>query len=440
MFSGFSAWFAPELRSYKQTWVNHGGATKELTEADIAFVTDKTSSSESICKPTMKILRPDWIEDSIRGQKRLSLKRYKSVFPGLSRFDSSEHSNMAVGMEAFNSTKVITLDKSWQPHQPEPEIRDLSVTPSSGGASSHRADPTLGSVGGRRIPSSFQQSHSDSVSTGSVRTISLAKSEPEKAVDEEAEEDDIVGRDGLEEESVVATQAFFLTQTFRSSDDENQPPEQDISTNSMESVEIVDDSAPSEPRSVLLEVISQAPKRKRRLPPSILKTKKYANKYFASWGCLRTSITVSHTQANETFGQPSQTYATIRPPAQTHNSQVSDSVFGSSDDEVVRPRTSTQKRRVSSENSLERADTVPLSRHSMSSGTFYKPEDIRISNNAEGHDASHHQARRISAEDYLMDTLARLDDETKQLLSTRSNGVRLIDIERDNVDLRRKRP
>lgn len=402
MFSGFSAWFAPELRSYKQTWVNHGGATKELTEADIAFVTDKTSSSESICKPTMKILRPDWIEDSIRGQKRLSLKRYKSVFPGLSRFDSSEHSNMAVGMEAFNSTKVITLDKSWQPHQPEPEIRDLSVTPSSGGASSHRADPTLGSVGGRRIPSSFQQSHSDSVSTGSVRTISLTKSEPEKAVDEEAEEDDIVGRDGLEEESIVATQAFFLTQTFRSSDDENQPPEQDISTNSMESVEIVDDSAPSEPRSVLLEVISQAPKRKRRLPPSILKTKK--------------------------------------PPAQTHNSQVSDSVFGSSDDEVVRPRTSTQKRRVSSENSLERADTVPLSRHSMSSRTFYIPEDIRISNNAEGHDASHHQARRVSAEDYLRDTLARLDDETKQLLSTRSNGVRLIDIERDNVDLRRKRP
>ncbi|KAF9549448.1 hypothetical protein EC957_003837 [Mortierella hygrophila] len=269
MFSGFSAWFAPELRSYKQTWVNHGGVVKGLADADIAFVTDKTSSSESSCKPTMKILRPDWIEDSVRGQKRLSLKRYKSVFPGLSRFDSSEHSNMAVGMDAFNSTKVITLDKSWQPHQPEPEIEDLSVTPSSGGASSHRADPTLGSVGGRRIQSSFQQSRSDSASTGGVRTIPLTISETEKVVDEEvekvvdeeaekavneeAEKDEIAGRDGLEEEPVVATQAFFLSQAVRSSDDEYQSPEQDVSTNSKEGVEIVDDSAPSEPRSVLPE-------------------------------------------------------------------------------------------------------------------------------------------------------------------------------------------
>ncbi|KAF9137419.1 hypothetical protein BGX30_010265 [Mortierella sp. GBA39] len=357
----------------------------------------------------MKILRPDWIEDSIRGQKRLSLKRYKSAFPGLSRFDSSEQCNMAVGMDAFNSTKVITLDKSWQPYQPEPEIEDLSVTPSSGVASSHRADPTLGSVGGRRNQSSFQQSRSDSASTGSVRTISLTMSEAEKAVNEEAEKavdeeagkNEMVGRDGLEEESVVATQAFFLSQAFRSSDDEYQPPEQDVSTNSMEGVEIVDDS-PSEPRSVLPEVIPQAPKRKRRLPPSIVKTK--------------------------------------RPPAQTHNSQVSDSFFDSSDNEVVRPETSNQKRRISSEKSLERADTVPLSHHSLSSGSFYTCEDNKISNSAEGHGANQQQTRRIRAEDYLRDTLARLDDETQQLLSTSSIGARLIDIERDNVDLRRKRP
>lgn len=237
---------------------------------------------------------------------------------------------MAVGMEAFNSTKVITLDKSWQPHQPEPEIKDLSVTPSSGGAFSHRADPTLGSVGGRRIPSSLRQSRSDSVSTGSVKTISLTKSEPEKAVDEEAEEDEIVERDGLEEESVVATQSFFLTQAFRSSDDEYQPPEQDVSTNSMEGIEIIDDFAPSEPRSVLPEMIPQAPKKKRRLPQSILKTKRYSNNHFASWRCLRTSINAPHSQTNETVGQPSQTYAPIRPPAQTHSSQVSDSFFGSS--------------------------------------------------------------------------------------------------------------
>lgn len=373
---------------------------KELADADIAFVTDKTSSSESSYKPTMKILRPDWIEDSIRGDKRLSLKRYKSVFPGLSRFDSSEHSNMAVGMEAFNSTKVITLDKSWQPHQPEPEIKDLSVTPSSGGAFSHRADPTLGSVGGRRIPSSLRQSRSDSVSTGSVKTISLTKSEPEKAVDEEAEEDEIVERDGLEEESVVATQSFFLTQAFRSSDDEYQPPEQDVSTNSMEGIEIIDDFAPSEPRSVLPEMIPQAPKKKRRLPQSILKTK--------------------------------------RPPAQTHSSQVSDSFFGSSDNEVDRPETGIQKKRIPSESSLERADTVPLSHHSLSSGSFYTCEDNKISSSAEGHGANHQPMRRIRAEDYLKDTLARLDDKTKHLLSTSSIGLRLIDIERDNVDLRRK--
>ncbi|KAG0313459.1 hypothetical protein BGZ97_010164 [Linnemannia gamsii] len=65
MFSGFSAWFAPELRSYKQTWVNHGGEVKELADSDIAFVTGKTSSAESSYKPTMKILRPDWIEGAL---------------------------------------------------------------------------------------------------------------------------------------------------------------------------------------------------------------------------------------------------------------------------------------------------------------------------------------------------------------------------------------
>ncbi|KAF9935041.1 hypothetical protein FBU30_008534 [Linnemannia zychae] len=88
MFNGFSAWFAPELHSYKQTWTRHGGEEKEIADADIAFVTDKTASGEASLKPTMKILRPDWIEDSIRGRRRLSLKRYKSVFPGLERFES----------------------------------------------------------------------------------------------------------------------------------------------------------------------------------------------------------------------------------------------------------------------------------------------------------------------------------------------------------------
>jgi hypothetical protein len=62
------------------------------------------------------------------------------------------------------------------------------------------------------------------------------------------------------------------------------------------------------------------------------------------------------------------------------------------------------------------------------------------SKSSEESNVSHQETHRIRAEDYLRDTLARLDEESKQLLSTQPAGVRLIDIERDNVELRRKSP
>ncbi|KAF9996829.1 Tubulin alpha-3C/D chain [Entomortierella chlamydospora] len=84
-------------------------------------------------KPTMKILRPDWIEDSIQSKKRLSLKRYKRTFPALDGWNTSScDDNMAVGMEAYTSTKMLVFKPlSEHLYQPEPGIQDLSVTDNS---------------------------------------------------------------------------------------------------------------------------------------------------------------------------------------------------------------------------------------------------------------------------------------------------------------------
>ncbi|KAF9435877.1 hypothetical protein BGZ76_005318 [Entomortierella beljakovae] len=133
MFKGYSAWFSPELDTYKQPWRNHGGEEKELAEADIAFVSDQLTPGGDNIKPTMKILRPDWIEDSIQGKKRLSLKRYKHTFPALDGWDTSSYeSEMAVGMKAFKSTKTVSLKPlPGQLHQPEFSIQDLTVTNST---------------------------------------------------------------------------------------------------------------------------------------------------------------------------------------------------------------------------------------------------------------------------------------------------------------------
>ncbi|KAF9173930.1 hypothetical protein BGX20_001625 [Mortierella sp. AD010] len=133
MFKGFSAWFSPELASYKEPWRNHGGEEKDLTEADIAFVSDQTYPESENPKPEMKILRPDWIEDSIQGKKRLSLKRYKRTFPALDGWNTSSFDdNMAEGMGAYTSTKMLVFKPSSEHlYQPEPGIQDLSVTDNS---------------------------------------------------------------------------------------------------------------------------------------------------------------------------------------------------------------------------------------------------------------------------------------------------------------------
>ncbi|KAG0276291.1 hypothetical protein BGZ95_007741 [Linnemannia exigua] len=310
----------------------------------------------------MKILRPDWIEDSIRGQKRLSLKRYKSVFPALARFNSGEHGNMAVGMDAYNSTNVISLDRSWQLHQPEPGMKDLSVTPSSGGAS-HTPFATQGSVNEIRTSPTFRQSLSVSatstsirrsvtptpgsaprsvtpaprsaprsvtstpgsaprstiatprsapssvaatpssipraipVTPGSVPTIALSKSDSEKPYDEDDDEpgedkerNDIADVDDREEP--VFSSPGISWQPSRSNYESLK--QEQMSNNSMESIEILVESASPATRSDIVEVTPQtsATKKRRRLPKSLLRSE--------------------------------------REPARTHDSQVSEDFFASS--------------------------------------------------------------------------------------------------------------
>ncbi|KAI8603916.1 hypothetical protein EDD21DRAFT_367749 [Dissophora ornata] len=149
IFNGFSAWFPPELDTYKSTWIKHGGQEETLENADIAFVSDHSSFNSDKLKPTMKILRPDWIKDSILGGKRQALKCYKSIFPALQRRDTHSHDeNLAEGMEAFSSSKVLSLTPpSRHFYQPEAEIQDLSVTGSS-------ISGSFNAVGERAMPGS----------------------------------------------------------------------------------------------------------------------------------------------------------------------------------------------------------------------------------------------------------------------------------------------
>ncbi|KAF9115792.1 hypothetical protein BGX27_006404 [Mortierella sp. AM989] len=125
MFKGYSAWFSPELAAYKQPWNNHGGEEKELAEADIAFVSDKTSTDPDKYVPEEN--------NSIQGRKRLSLKRYKRTFPALDDWNTSSYDdNMAVGMVAYTSTNTISFKPTSEHlYQPESGIQDLSVTDNS---------------------------------------------------------------------------------------------------------------------------------------------------------------------------------------------------------------------------------------------------------------------------------------------------------------------
>ncbi|KAG0099704.1 hypothetical protein BGZ93_006365 [Podila epicladia] len=68
LFDDFSAWFPSELEKLKYIWVSNGGSVASLATADIAFVTDSTSSG------------------CLVHERRLSLGRYKTVFKALDDF------------------------------------------------------------------------------------------------------------------------------------------------------------------------------------------------------------------------------------------------------------------------------------------------------------------------------------------------------------------
>ncbi|KAF9214425.1 hypothetical protein BGZ59_003708 [Podila verticillata] len=141
LFDEFSAWFPPELEKLKYIWVTNGGSVANLVVADIAFVTNSTSDAGVVHPPTLKILRPDWIQDSISHERRLSLGRYKTVFKALEDFDSDPYvGELLEGTEAYESTRVLSLTpKSAPANQPEAEIQDLSVTDDSAAVSQSRS-------------------------------------------------------------------------------------------------------------------------------------------------------------------------------------------------------------------------------------------------------------------------------------------------------------
>ncbi|CAO3569731.1 unnamed protein product [Mortierella alpina] len=162
MFKSFSAWFSPELEEeYKGTWMRNGGQLKELAEADIAFVSDRTTSNDESHKPSMIVLRPDWIEDSVRGRRRASLKRYRRTFPALEAWNSSsQDSDLAVGIAAYESNSVLALAPPSMPaYQPQAEIQDLSIPESDISSISHGRENAPGELVPRVVqqPSVVQQ-------------------------------------------------------------------------------------------------------------------------------------------------------------------------------------------------------------------------------------------------------------------------------------------
>ncbi|KAI7820188.1 hypothetical protein BC939DRAFT_458581 [Gamsiella multidivaricata] len=194
MFRNFNAWFAPELDAYKATWTKNGGEEQALEKADIAFVTDRTPSSSDRLKPTMKILRPDWIEDSVRGGRRLSLQRYKGAFPGLRRLDSSQfEGHLAVGLDALASTNILSLTPaSDHLHQPETGIEELSY--SDGSAAYFNPSATMGrtidtSGRGTSLPELPQESTlgTSTQFMGHCQTSHLSSSQKEKEERDEQE-------------------------------------------------------------------------------------------------------------------------------------------------------------------------------------------------------------------------------------------------------------
>ncbi|KAF9560757.1 hypothetical protein EC968_006063 [Mortierella alpina] len=101
-------------------------------------------------KPSMMILRPDWIEGIYSAKdafiliagadksltSRASLKRYKRTFPALEAWNSSsQESDLAVGIAAYESTKVLALAPP-----------ELAVEQSVESGYSHSADDRADSV------------------------------------------------------------------------------------------------------------------------------------------------------------------------------------------------------------------------------------------------------------------------------------------------------
>ncbi|KAG0367635.1 hypothetical protein BGZ54_003513 [Gamsiella multidivaricata] len=170
MFRNFNAWFAPELDAYKATWTKNGGEEQALEKADIAFVTDRTPSSSDRLKPTMKILRPDWIEDS-------------SQFEG----------HLAVGLDALASTNILSLTPaSDHLHQPETGIEELSY--SDGSAAYFNPSATMGrtidtSGRGTSLPELPQESTlgTSTQFMGHCQTSHLSSSQKEKEERDEQE-------------------------------------------------------------------------------------------------------------------------------------------------------------------------------------------------------------------------------------------------------------
>ncbi|KAG0053489.1 hypothetical protein BGZ83_000970 [Gryganskiella cystojenkinii] len=151
--------------------VKCGGTVKPLVEADIAFVSDETSRNDldnngesgssssqrtkartATTRLSMTILRPEWIVDSISGQRRASLGRYKRSFPPLRRCDSSsfqgdddeergeqgsgnQQHQLLSGMEAFRSKNFLSFSPSSSSsvplYQPVSEFHDLSLISNS---------------------------------------------------------------------------------------------------------------------------------------------------------------------------------------------------------------------------------------------------------------------------------------------------------------------
>ncbi|GJJ77759.1 hypothetical protein EMPS_10118 [Entomortierella parvispora] len=164
IFHGLTAWFAPGLQSYVTSWITHGGLVKDIEEAEIAFVSDRTKQNGQTCRPMMKILRPEWIVDSITGKTVVSLNRYKRTFPALESWQASpyhcssgdvddDHGSAAIkslqsGMEAFMNKNMLSFSPSPVAlYQPSPDFQYLSLTNSNEARGSNGDSLKIGNHG-----------------------------------------------------------------------------------------------------------------------------------------------------------------------------------------------------------------------------------------------------------------------------------------------------